>query len=1015
MKERMRGFWTLLNAKSRILLVRFSRSTSAALAALIFVFTASAGYAQSGTLGSTSSPVVNAFGRPMAGVDVAICQPLATTAAQVISNTAVLTMASNPVTAGFVAGMQIQVSGFSGADTYFNGGTFSNGTGITGGYAILSVTSTTITYALTHANAAASSNGTVLQQGSGTTGCAGLSPVYTDPGMTQPVAQPIVTDAYGNWNAFAQSGQLYYVQFYGSGVTTSMRWIMVNVSANAALKPQSSDAVLYVSPNGNDSNDGLSVGTAKLTLLGAYNGLASTGGTIYVSGSGVQCTPVAGQGLGIGGSGDTNFASFPMVIGNVQWIKAKSGVVNIQGISATHFSAASNTSWATSVSCGNTTTPTPGLWLSSIGSGMAISRLWIVSQYIRVGVDSSGVRTVAAQANNLTFDHNDFRSDCLTCGPVIDFGVGLNDVFTFNSFENNAINDGVGVNTNQAAAVYLSNNNVGGVFGLNYFDYNTMIGGGGIRLDTNAAVSVSLYVSHAFMQSEGMVGCQPLLEVLNAVSPTTVTFDMQGGYSDCAQNPPFVKTPLNLNPCAVTIRGLNQSGFVPALEGPMTVGDTDCGQGNPSGGISVFDGGIPASGVTPGAKNQRGMYYGIQHPQVDQVRRAFSPSFVRFTNIAPQLPSSWLNENGTSPTLTQFQGPGDPSGVTNAATLNCTGNAGTGGCDWKIFDSNINFGPSDYIYMGLWVQPASTAGFNVGAVGPFQQPLGLFFVNNTPGTRLVASGGQFATATIAGGTGGGQASVASYLQTDGNWQWIWALYKVTAPFGSAIETRMLTAFQTGFPSNVYAPMFVQIPASSVALVAAPTFSSASESGNNVTFTTTAAHKLSVGMPIVISSCSIAGYNGEFVITAAGSTTAFTVFNSTTGLGSPTGCVITPGNDSEAADWANNLAPYGDNCATGTLCGIRGITVPKVVASGTSALGNSAVGAGACATVVTSAATGVASTDRIEWAYASAPANADGLLTLSPYVASGNVDWKLCNPTASSQTPSGLVVNWEVLR
>src|ERR1700732_1386735 len=135
---------------------------------------------------------------------------------------------------------------------------------IPSGYTILSVTSTTITYALTHANATASSNGTVLQQGNATTGCAGLSAVYTDPGMTQPLAQPIVTDAYGNWNAFAQSGPLYYVTFSGTGGTTSMRWIMVNVTANAAIKPQASDAVQHVSPNGSDSNDGLSMGTAKL-------------------------------------------------------------------------------------------------------------------------------------------------------------------------------------------------------------------------------------------------------------------------------------------------------------------------------------------------------------------------------------------------------------------------------------------------------------------------------------------------------------------------------------------------------------------------------------------------------------------------------------------------------------------------------------------------------------------------------------------------------------------------------
>src|ERR1700747_1845867 len=87
----------------------------------------------------------------------------------------------------------------------------------------------------------------------------------------------------------------------------------------------------------------------------------------------------------------------------------------------------------------------------------------------------------------------------------------------------------------------------------------------------------------------------------------------------------------------------------------------------------------------------------------------------------------------------------------------------------------------------------------------------------------------------------------------------------------------------------------------------------------------------------------------------------------------------------------------------------------VVASGMSTLGNSAIGAGACATVVTTTAGGVATTNRIEWASVNAPATADGLLTLSPYVTSGNVNWKLCNPSASSQMPSGLVVNWEVLR
>jgi hypothetical protein len=364
---------------------------------------------------------------------------------------------------------------------------------------------------------------------------------------------------------------------------------------------------------------------------------------------------------------------------------------------------------------------------------------------------------------------------------------------------------------------------------------------------------------------------------------------------------------------------------------------------------------------------------------------------------------------GTGDTLTQIQGPGDPTGVTNAATINCTGNGGTGGCDYYVYNNSLTFSPGDYIYIGAWAQPASTAGFGNAPIGVFGRPISLEFVNNQPAVKVLASG------PTTGGVTGPGFTINPFYQTDGNWQYLWALAKVTGPVSSSSQVKIHLAFQAGFPINAYAPMFVRIPAASVALTAAPTFSSASETGNTVTFTTTAAHNLYGAMPVVISGCSVSGYNGEWTITGTPTSTTFTLYNPTSGLGAPTGCVITPGNDSEAADWANNLASYGDNCASGTLCGIRGVTVPKIVASGTSTLGSSAVTSGACATVVTTAASGVLSSDRIEWSYASAPATADGLLTLSSYMTSGNVNWKLCNPTASSQTPSGLVINWEVLR
>jgi hypothetical protein len=814
----------------------------------------------------------------------------------------------------------------------------------------------------------------------------------------------------------------YDVEFYGTGLTSTTVTVSAPcvptsstscagplVTSTLALKAQVSDAVQYVSPNGNDGNDGLSIGTAKLTILGAYNGLSSTGGTINVSGSGAQCTPVVGQGLGIGGSTDPNYGSMPTVLSNIQWVKAKNGPVVIQGISATFFAPASNNDWATAVSCGNTTTPTPAFSLSGISQGFVISRLRTVSQKVSISIDSSGSRTdVNAQSNNITLDHNDFRSDCVTCGPVVDIAGGINLVLDTNIFENNFLNLGGSAASNLASEVFVSNGASGMPTGYIYLNQNVMTGGGGTRFDANTGVSSSIYVSRSSMEGAAISSfCQPLFEVVNSGSYSAVV-DIQGGYSDCNISPPFVKVAIGNDPCNLSVRGINQSGQTPLFEGPMTIGDSICPPGSTQGSSSSADAGQYFASVIPAAKNQRGGLGGLAAPQIDAQRRAFAPSFVRFANLAPQNPVSWVTDNGTSQSLTQFQGPGDPSGVTNAATLNCTANAGVGGCDYAIYNNNLTFNPGDYIYIGVWAQPASTAGF--AATGTFSSPISFQFVNNAATFRIVAGGPNNPT------IGTGAFTTAPLKQTDGNWQWVWTLAKVTQPFGSpsATQVKILLAYQTGQPVNVYAPMFVQIPATSVALVSAPTFSSASETGNVVTVTTTGNHNLSGGMPIELSQCSVAGYNIESVIISKTNTT-FTFFDPTSGLGAPTGCIITPTNDSEAVDWAQNVSSYGDNCASGTLCGIRGVTVPKVVASGTSTLGNSAVGSGACATVVTTAATGVLTTDRIEWSYASTPAAADGLLTLSSYVTSGNVNWKLCNPTASSQAPSGLVVNWEALR
>jgi hypothetical protein len=849
--------------------------------------------------------------------------------------------------------------------------------------------------------------------GTAATSCSPLVTIYTDETLSTPAANPFTADALGNYTFYAQPGK-YQVQIYGTGITTTMKPVILSCAPNStcagggptnpanAVKPQPSDAIVFVSPNGNDSNDGLSNGTAKLTILGAYNALSANGGIIYLTGGGIGCTPTAGQGLGIAGPNDPNYASMPEVLSGVSWVKIKGGAVAIVGLSGQAQPAASTDAWGTSVNCGNATTP--GLWISGV-SNLTLSRIYSrnASIGLRLSIDSNGGRANSANpSGTIEIDHCDFNS-VSGGGPTVDVGGNLVWVNIHDSvFENNS---GAAAASNNASNIYLSNGNANTALGLIYSDHNFFTGGGGVRFDAATGVSASFYMRRSLMEGSGT--SQPLYEVINnGVLSSNIV--LEGGESDSGTNIPVVRVAAGMDPCLTNVSGIVQPAYYGFLEGPLTVGGANC-SANASGGTPTFAELTPVANVIPAAKYQRGGVYGLQQPQNDEYRRAFGPSLVRFANLAAQNPASWVANNGTGETLTPIQGPGDPAGVTNAATLSCTGNAGTGGCDYYVYNNNVTFSPGDYIYIGAWAQPASTAGFGGAPIGVFGRPVSLEFVNNPPAAKFLAGGPS------AGGVGGPGFTVNPSYQTDGNWQWLWALAKVTGANGAASQVKIHLAFQAGFPINAYAPMFVRIPASSVALVAAPGFSSASESGNTVTFTTMAAHNLYGGMPIVISGCSVAGYNGEWVITGTPSSTTFTLYNPTSGLGAPSGCVITPGNDSEVADWANNLASYGDNCAGGTLCGIRGATVPKIIASGTSTLTNSAVSSGACAAVVTTAASGVLTTDRIAWSYASAPATADGLLTLSAYVTSGNVNWKLCNPTANSQTPSGLVVNWGVLR
>lgn len=99
-----------------------------------------------------------------------------------------------------------------------------------------------------------------------------------------------------------------------------------------------------------------------------------------------------------------------------------------------------------------------------------------------------------------------------------------------------------------------------------------------------------------------------------------------------------------------------------------------------------------------------------------------------------------------------------------------------------------------------------------------------------------------------------------------------------------------------------------------------------------------------------------------------------------------------------------------------------VTLTQTIASGTSALGTTAIASGACATVVSTTATGVASTDAIAWnpnasikAVTGYAPTINGGLTIAAFPTAGNVNFDVCNWTSASITPGAVTLNWRVAR
>jgi hypothetical protein len=93
---------------------------------------------------------------------------------------------------------------------------------------------------------------------------------------------------------------------------------------------------------------------------------------------------------------------------------------------------------------------------------------------------------------------------------------------------------------------------------------------------------------------------------------------------------------------------------------------------------------------------------------------------------------------------------------------------------------------------------------------------------------------------------------------------------------------------------------------------------------------------------------------------------------------------------------------------------------STIASGTATIPATAIASQACGTAITVAATSVATTDVVTAGFAADPTSTTGflptaMLTIVPFPTAGNANFKVCNLTSASITPTSLTFNWRVTR
>lgn len=489
----------------------------------------------------------------------------------------------------------------------------------------------------------------------------------------------------------------------------------------------------------------------------------------------------------------------------------------------------------------------------------------------------NGTFTVATSDGLKTITYGNLGADCAsTCGgggsPVVALGPE---------------------NDRRAAILFNPNGNNSGIVWLENLTFNSC---GGVRATTPVGSGGGSIIGRNIV-GEGCAYSQPLYEAA-AGAGTQAPFTSWSGQmfiSDSGDAPPIIKIPPGTAAAATFVSC--SPGNIISVQGPATTSYCPLNAASATASFpNVSPAGMGGQGLFPWYNTKAWI-------EVDDLRRNGSPVNVTYANLAATAPGSWTNVTGGALTITT--GILDTLGGTGAANL--TVSASTGEADSYSGTRTVKAG--DYFFAGAWVKGSTTAGISTATNAP---PVQITFSNTNTKSRGIGN---------SGGVGVNVLQSVPYTQDDGAYQWIEAWDSVNNNTTTSTETvKLKHLVNTGFPRNVFAPILIHVPISTISRYSISLTSVASGGGFAI-FTASGTHQFLVNQIACINDVTDTTYNGCTQVLSVTSTTFTTAYAG--GSTSSSGGTAYAGADSEAAEIAQGLTSYLNTSPVGSLCDLVG--------------------------------------------------------------------------------------------